>query len=756
MAAVLARRIVPKLLPNLTAEAVAAVKGGLLQAIQASSSSASMHRKVCDTIGRLGAEFHEQNAWPELDAWMQSACSGGDATAQATALSILEHMAPALVSTWHKHGASMHGVCQAGLACAALPVRIAALRLLTALLRACSELEHMASKAKEKKALRSIAAALSDALPQTLAVLEASVESARGSSSPRDLLTALENLSTLAEHHPKFFKQALPSVAAGLSRTALSPSLPCECRIGAVELLLTLAEGAPSMCAKLRSPSFSGQLLDTLLPMMLRLPDDSGCWEEGEPDDGLSHGDGDDEEESEPVYAMEALDRLAGAMDGDTVGGELMARLGALGPEAAGGWKQTHLVLVSIAIVSEHCTATLAPHLPALIQRIVQTAAANEVRLRWACFFALAVLGDEFEQIAREFHPQLLPLIARGLADGAPRVQSAAAVAMGGMCAQLPLETLLIHANDLLSALHAIMSSPAARGFVVSAAAGALTSVCKRVGGHISAAVYSGLMPLLRQRLAVAVASKGGSWLVAALVEAMGALVRAAGAHIVTADTFVMQDVHMLLGLLTNEAADQLAKYGCDITESGEATVHAALAAYGSLVGEPFGHVFRVLLPMLLSAATIDPDFSISRVEEEMEEEDDDYEVSYTPEPSGKGLIRSRVNVAKTTAKIVGLRAVAQYVEAFGVGSLQFVEAIVNAILPVLQFRFHPAVRASAARALGACYQQVVLAAGPEPGALVSVEQASLLLGTAAKVLHRRQRLALRAPSLASLRPPVL
>ena len=108
--------------------------------------------------------------------------------------------------------------------------------------------------------------------------------------------------------------------------------------------------------------------------------------------------------------------------------------------------------------------------------------------------------------------------------------------------------------------------------------------------------------------------------------------------------------------------------------------------------------------------------------------------------------------MAKTAGKIVALRAVASYVDAVGADSLPFVEPIVNAILPVVHFRFHPAVRASAVRALGACYQQVVLAAGSEPGARVSVEQASLLLGTAAKV-HRRQRpLQPRAPSLSLAR----
>ena len=76
-----------------------------------------------------------------------------------------------------------------------------------------------AAAAEPLKPLKAIAAALSDALPRTLAVLEAAVEGARGSA-PQGMLAALESLTTLAELHPRFFKQSLPGVAAGMSANA--------------------------------------------------------------------------------------------------------------------------------------------------------------------------------------------------------------------------------------------------------------------------------------------------------------------------------------------------------------------------------------------------------------------------------------------------------------------------------------------------------------------------------------------------------
>ena len=272
------------------------------------------------------------------------------------------------------------------------------------------------------------------------------------------------------------------------------------------------------MCAKLRQPPYAALLLDVLVPMMLRLPDDSGAWEEAEPDGGLARGDGGDDDESEAVNAQEGLDRLGAALDGEGVGALLLTRLGALPPAAA--WKQTHVATVAVAIAAEHCPATLAPHLPAVVARLGEAARAAEARVRWAALFALAVLAEEFEELASEHAPSLLPLLVAGLADAAPRVHASAAVATAALGAQLRRDALLAHAPPLLRALHALLAAPATRDYVVGAAAAALAAVCARAGG---AAVPMGLMPLLRQRLAHA-AARGAAPLVGRLVEAVGAL----------------------------------------------------------------------------------------------------------------------------------------------------------------------------------------------------------------------------------------
>ena len=134
----------------------------------------------------------------------------------------------------------------------------------------------------------------------------------------------------------------------------------------------------------------------TLLPcypatlLQVRLPPDTEVWAAGEPEDGWAEGDDDNEEECEPSYAREALDRLCEALDGDAIGASLLASLPTLAAEAGAGWRGAHAALVAVAVVSEHCASLLATHVAALAANIAAHAASTEPRVRWAspCYHA--------------------------------------------------------------------------------------------------------------------------------------------------------------------------------------------------------------------------------------------------------------------------------------------------------------------------------------------------------------------------------
>ena len=72
----------------------------------------------------------------------------------------------------------------------------------------------------------------------------------------------------------------------------------------------------------------------------MRIPHDSGSWEEEEPEDGLSQWGGDEaDEEVEAAYAQEGLDRLFRALDDERNGRELLERLRSLVGAAGSSWQ---------------------------------------------------------------------------------------------------------------------------------------------------------------------------------------------------------------------------------------------------------------------------------------------------------------------------------------------------------------------------------------------------------------------------------
>ena len=255
LCAVLLRRELPGMLamktvnemPKMTNDYVQAIKASLLQAVH-QCDVPSLRRKLCDTIGRLGAEFLPSGGWPELMAFIQGACSSTDQNAHAVALTMLSYMGPALVQhqIWAGVGSHILSLLVAGLAAgnAAPEVTSASLCALTALLRACAEVEAglQDGMKAEKKQIKAIAGSLQSALPQMLGCVEQAVNS----SDATRLSEVLDNLVEIGNTQPKLFKSVLPQVVEGMSQLA-QKNLPVDVRIGCIELLLSIAEGAPKM-----------------------------------------------------------------------------------------------------------------------------------------------------------------------------------------------------------------------------------------------------------------------------------------------------------------------------------------------------------------------------------------------------------------------------------------------------------------------------------------------------------------------------
>ena len=713
LCAILLRRRLPSMLPSLSEEWRGSVKAKLLEALS-SPCDRSLRTKVCDTVGRLGIEFHAEGRWPELMQFIQHSCSAGEPTAHEAALSVLSHMAPALVDPagWAAIGAQLQGLLLAALSDGMPPqVGATALEALAALLTALAAQEEAAETSAERKKLKAVANDLQNALPAMLRALETAV----GAADQQRVSDVLAQLSSVAACQPRLFKGVLPAVVEGLAQLASGSLLEADARIACAEMLITLAEGAPKMCAKL--DTFTPRVLGSLLPMLLRLNGELDEWEAAMPTDALRDDDDDDDDEKEAAYAAEALERLCEAVSGEAVARLMLPQLEPmLSPSAP--WASRHAALVAIATVCEHGASVIEPHLTQIVGMLTGAMGAPEARLRWAACYALALLCDEFPPLPEKMHEQLAPLLVTAMADASARVRAAACLATVNLVQGMEEAALLEHAQGLLGALHTIVSASGGPNYVAFAACSALAVVCAGLEDAPNSpmgSAYAAFMPHLAARLGPAVSVRYGKY-AGMLLACLGNLTAASGSAVVAADAPNL--IASIAGLLAQT----------EVLEDRELlkATHCALTKLAAVTPGAFVGAFEQLLPNLLVGAQIEVDIQIERVEVADEDEDEGWETKYI-DNKGKGLMRLRINSNQMDEKLMALDSLFSYARALGASFYPAVAPLVAACLPTLSYKWNQTARASAATALAEAYKCVVLAAATGEGGVTKAHAAELL-----------------------------
>ena len=117
-----------------------------------------------------------------------------------------------------------------------------------------------------------------------------------------DTVEALEILVEIAETHPRFFSSHVGNVVEAMLVMSRTTQFDDNVRQLAVEVLLTIAEKAASMCRKMPGNSFVKNLLPVCFQMMLELEEDNAEWE---------NSDESDDDMGNYAIGFEAVDRLA-------------------------------------------------------------------------------------------------------------------------------------------------------------------------------------------------------------------------------------------------------------------------------------------------------------------------------------------------------------------------------------------------------------------------------------------------------------
>ena len=261
------KRVSEAFYEKLSPDSQAAVKSTLISAVQ-QERVPGVRRKVADTAGEVAAMILGKSEWPELLTFLFQIGKSEFAEMRESCMLILARLTFAvsdkLLPVLPQLSNLFHGTLQDA---QSKEVRLAALSAASSLIQALSNLEEQLQ-------------GLHVLIPAMFGVVSAALndqdqESAR---------SALEDLISVAEEAPKFFRRSMDPLVSMCFTIADAKQLENETRFLAVEMLLTLSEQAPAMMRK--QTLFLSNIVPLALQLMLSVEElDPVAWNSTTDDD---------------------------------------------------------------------------------------------------------------------------------------------------------------------------------------------------------------------------------------------------------------------------------------------------------------------------------------------------------------------------------------------------------------------------------------------------------------------------------------
>ncbi|KAJ2557738.1 importin subunit beta-3 [Coemansia sp. RSA 1933] len=634
-----------------------AVKAELLGALKDESERGARH-KLCDTISEIVNNEGEDD-WPELTSALYACAQDSNALLRESAYRIFSSCAYLLTAQ------SVEAVNTAFIGAfqdSDSAVRLAALQAAVAYI--------LANESKAR-------AGLAPMVPHMLSVLEPLFRDG----DETGLVEAVSALIEAADEAPKLFAGVLGSLITFVTEIGKNSEMENTTRQTALELLVTLAEAAPGMCRK--NTQFCAAVVPVCMEMMSSIEDD----EDWHTTDVLE----DSDNEENHVFGEQAMDRLAIALGGK----QLLPTAFNYIPQMLGSqeWSQRHAALMAISSIGEGCYKIMRSELQKILELVVPFFKDPNARVRYAVCNCVGQMATDFAPLMQEKHHQLvLASLVPAMADAAsPRVQAHAAAAMVNFAEEATKAVLDPYLDTLFERLLTMLSSP--KRYVQEQAITTIATLADNAQGKF-AKYYSTIMPMLLNVLAQA-SDKDHRLLRGKAIECATFIALAVGK-----DTFA-PDVERVVALLTHiqqtvtEADDPQASY-----------LQSAWARLCKLMGKDFAPILPVVMPPLIAAANLQPDFAIL-------DEDEDPETSYAAEDGWEfsSIGGQQIGIKTTTLeeKCSAVELVVSYARDLGVAFLPYAAEVLEILVPLFKFYYHEGVRSAAAAAVPPVMQAIKL-----------------------------------------------
>ncbi|KAI9141287.1 armadillo-type protein [Paraphysoderma sedebokerense] len=489
-----------------------------------------------------------------------------------------------------------------------------------------------------------------------------------------NLSEAFSSLIELAESLPKLFRPIMGDLLMFVMQILKNGDLENSTRQTALELLLSIADAAPSMVRK-QTPNFCQEVIPICFQMMAELDDDPS-WATT---DDLE----DDDETENYVVGEQAMDRIARSLGGKSV----IPVSFALIPQMLGSqaWQQRHAALMAVSAIGEGCQKFMEPELGKVLQMIIPFIRDPHIRVRYATCNALGQLATDFEPILQQrYHAQVLPALITAMTDE-HRVQAHAAAALVNFAEHVAKKDILPYLDTIFDKLVALLQQ--GKIYVQEQAITTIATVADSAEDQF-AKYYGSIMPWLISILREAKSAEF-RLLRGKAMECASLIALAVGKDVFGPDAKSFLDLIMEIQKAVTEPDDPQSSY-----------LLAVWARMCKVLGQDFIPYLPYVMPPLLHSASLKPDIAILDPEESADDYSPDEGWEFATIEGQKLGINTTVLEEKCTA----VEMLICYARELGPGFTEYSKQVMDLVVPLLKFYFHDGVRHAAA----ACVTQVL------------------------------------------------
>ena len=516
-----------------------------------------------------------------------------------------------------------------------------------------------------------------DMVPDMVAVTSASVANSGDD-------TVLQSFLDFCQRQPKMLRGSLEQIIGLSLNIASTTDLDDKIRQLGLEIVLTLAEEAPTMIRK-RASRFIQPIIQQVLAFLVDVEDEEDWAIQDTPDLG--------DETANSVYGEGALDRLAMALGGKCVLPVVMAALG--GMLSSPDWCHRYGALLALSALAEGCHKQMLPHLQDILLRTLPFLQDSHPRVRYSACNAIGQMGlDLAQDIQRKYHSTIIPALLVMIESSAePRVQEHAFSALVNFISYLPQALLLLYLSPVAIKVEELFRRAfeelvtTRRTMVLQVIISLITTLADVAGKHFIQH-YDRFMPGLKYVLENATSDD--------LKSLRGKAIECITTIGAAAPEKLRPDVQPIMNLLVRILEDNNAGQ-MDPSDPQISYMLAAWPRMANVLQQDFVPYLRMILPMTVAAAQLQPEVVVVDSEESKEQfdEKDGWQFMTLTDQQKFGL-----KTAGLQEKASACETITSFARELGDGFADFAVDIAQVMKPLLKFYFDESVRQSAAECL--------------------------------------------------------